>query len=96
MLPITLPRQQVEELMNDADAGYDVDIDLTKQLITRKNGMTISFEIDSFRKHCLINGLDDIGLTLERVEKIAAFESTRSLSYPWLDNASQKYVKTSV
>lgn len=53
----------------------------------------LSFEIDPFRKHCLLNGLDDIGLTMQKAEKISIFEESRSTSYPWLDNASQTYIE---
>jgi 3-isopropylmalate dehydratase small subunit len=92
LLPIVLPREEVEACMADADAGYNLDIDLASQSITRKDGSKFSFDIDPFRKHCLLNGLDDIGLTMERESKITSFEKTRSSNYPWLDNAAQSFV----
>jgi 3-isopropylmalate/(R)-2-methylmalate dehydratase small subunit len=59
-------------------------VDLEKQEITRPDGATISFDIDPFRKHCLLNGLDDIGLTLRKADRIEAFEEKSRLSRPWL------------
>ena len=94
MLPIKLPRDQVEALMTDADAGKMIDIDLESQIVTRADGTKYSFDIDPFRKHCLINGLDDISLTLERGNKIAEFEKKRSTSQPWFDSAAQPMVMT--
>lgn len=91
MLPITLPRKTVEELMADADNNKLIDIDLTTQTITRHDGTKITFDVDAFRKHCLVNGLDDIGLTLQKGSIIDEFEKKRSSQSPWLDNASQKY-----
>jgi 3-isopropylmalate dehydratase small subunit len=91
MLPITLPRKTVEDLMADAENNKQIDIDLTSQTITRHDGTKISFEVDAFRKHCLINGLDDIGLTLQKGSIIDDFERKRSSVSPWLDNASQQY-----
>ncbi|MBI3445925.1 MAG: 3-isopropylmalate dehydratase small subunit [Magnetospirillum sp.] len=86
ILPITLPQEQVDKLLDDASRGSNaiVTIDLEKQVITGPDGGSIRFEVDPFRKHCLLNGLDDIGLTLQREEKIAAFEETRKASTPWL------------
>ncbi|EPY01293.1 3-isopropylmalate dehydratase small subunit [Magnetospirillum fulvum] len=86
ILPIKLPQEQVDKLMDDANRGANavVTVDLNKQVITGPDGGSISFEIDPFRKHCLLNGLDDIGLTLQRDAKIASFEETRRVSYPWL------------
>jgi len=86
ILPIKLPQEQVDKLMDDANRGANavVTVDLTKQVITGPDGGSISFEIDPFRKHCLLNGLDDIGLTLQRDGKIASFEEKRQVSYPWL------------
>ncbi|MCG8354843.1 MAG: 3-isopropylmalate dehydratase small subunit, partial [Kiloniellales bacterium] len=85
-LPITLPQEQVDLLMDDAERGANaiVTVDLEKQEITGPDGGKISFEIDAFRKHCLLNGLDDIALTLEKDDKIAAFESQRGGAQPWL------------
>ncbi|KZD07918.1 3-isopropylmalate dehydratase small subunit [Oceanibaculum pacificum] len=86
LLPIKLPEEIVEQLMEDAKLGANarITIDLEKQEITRPSGETIAFEVDSFRKHCLINGLDDIGLTLQKDTKIAGYEEKLKLSQPWL------------
>jgi len=86
ILPIKLPQEQVDKLMDDANRGANavVTVDLNKQVITGPDGGSISFEIDPFRKHCLLNGLDDIGLTLQRDAHIASFEEKRRVSYPWL------------
>jgi 3-isopropylmalate dehydratase len=68
MLPIVLPKDTVRELMADCDAGLELEVDLPNQLIKRASGgADVPFDIDPFRKHCLVNGLDDIGLTLEKV-----------------------------
>ncbi|ARJ64866.1 3-isopropylmalate dehydratase small subunit [Magnetospirillum sp. ME-1] len=86
ILPIKLPQEQVDKLLDDASRGSNaiVTVDLAKQVITGPDGGSISFEVDPFRKHCLLNGLDDIGLTLQREDKIAAFEQARKASSPWL------------
>jgi len=86
ILPIALPQDQVDQLMADAEKGANarVTIDLAKQEITRPNGEVITFDIDPFRKHCLLNGLDDIGLTLEKGKGIDSFEAARKQSQPWL------------
>ena len=86
ILPITLPQEQVDLLMDDAERGANavVTVDLEKQEITGPDGGTLSFEVDPWRKHCLLNGLDDIGLTLEKGAKIDAFEEKRRQSQPWL------------
>ena len=86
ILPIVLPQEQVDLLMDDAERGANavVTVDLESQTITGPNGGSLSFEIDGFRKHCLINGLDDIGLTLEKADKIDGFEAERAASQPWL------------
>ncbi len=85
ILPIALPQEQVDLLMDDAARGSNavVTVDLEKQVITGPDGGSISFEIDPFRKHCLLNGLDDIGLTLEKESAIAGFEEQRKLAQPW-------------
>jgi len=89
MLPVTLPRDQIEALLEDASTvGTEITVDLINQKVIRPNGEEFSFEIDAFRKRCLVNGLDKIGLTLEKEDKISSFETTRSTSYPWLDGAS--------
>ena len=85
ILPIVLPQEQVDLLMDDASRGANaiVTVDLEKQEITGPDGGTIHFDVDPFRKHCLVNGLDDIGLTLQAADKIAAFEKARQISQPW-------------
>jgi len=91
MLPLTLAREQVEALLEDtSQPGTEITVDLVNQKVIRPNGEEFSFEIDEFRKRCLVNGLDKIGLTLEKTDAIAAFESKRSEAYPWLDGASLK------
>eukprot|EP00600_Ochromonadales_sp_CCMP1393_P012109 CAMPEP_0175019174 /NCGR_PEP_ID=MMETSP0005-20121125/13408_1 /TAXON_ID=420556 /ORGANISM="Ochromonas sp., Strain CCMP1393" /LENGTH=736 /DNA_ID=CAMNT_0016276873 /DNA_START=185 /DNA_END=2395 /DNA_ORIENTATION=- len=93
MLPIVLPDdQQVKELMAEADAGREITVDLESQRITKADGTYIGFDIDAFRKECLLNGLDDIGLTMQKVDKISQFETTRTSKQPWFDNAAQPYV----
>jgi 3-isopropylmalate dehydratase len=85
MLPVVLPRAELDALAEDAKAHKEITVDLIQERIVRPNGDVVSFEIDSFRKYCLVNGLDDIGLTLKKVEKIIAFEKFRSAKFPWLD-----------
>ena len=86
ILPIVLPAEDVAKLMDDAQRGANaiIAIDLEKQEITGPDGGRIHFDIDPFRKHCLLNGLDDIGLTLQKQSQIDSFESRRKLSQPWL------------
>jgi len=86
ILPIALPKEQVDLLMDDAERGANavVTVNLEKQEITGPDGGKIAFEIDPFRKHCLMNGLDDIGLTLEKADKIDRFEAERAQAEPWL------------
>lgn len=83
MLPIKLSAGQVKDLMNRtlAQEGYKLTVDLESKTISDDAGLSISFEVDDFRRHCLLNGLDDIGLTLQNEGKIAAYESGRK---PWL------------
>ena len=85
ILPIVVNKQQLDQLMDDAENGANavLDIDLEAQEITRPNGESITFEIDEFRKHCLINGLDDIGLTMEKEKNIGSFEKKRATEQPW-------------
>ncbi len=77
MLPIILPAATIDELFKEVNAkpGYELSIDLEKQTITTPSGKTISFDVNAFRKNCLLNGLDDIGLTLQHESKIAAYEA---------------------
>ncbi|MBE9515642.1 MAG: 3-isopropylmalate dehydratase small subunit [Proteobacteria bacterium] len=86
ILPIVLDEQVVDSLFKDVGAseGYQLEVNLEAQTITRPSGETIAFEVDSFRKHCLINGLDDIGLTLQHVDDIKAYEEKRKQDAPWL------------
>ncbi len=86
ILPITLPQEDVDKLMDDAGRGANatITVDLDKQEISGPDGGTIRFDIDPFRKHCLLNGLDDIGLTLEKESSIASFEEKRAGTRPWL------------
>lgn len=86
ILPIKLPQEQVDKLMDDAQRGANatVTVDLEKQTIQGPDGGTIAFEVDPFRKHCLLNGLDDIGLTLQKADKIKAFEEKQKREEPWL------------
>ena len=86
LLPIILSDAEVDELFQQVEAnpGYELKIDLQAQTVTRPDGKVYSFELDEFRKHCLVNGLDDIGLTLQDHEAIAAFEAKHRASQPWL------------
>jgi len=84
ILPAVLPQAQVDVLMKDAEAGKKIAVDLKAQTVTSAGGKTFKFEIDSFRKHCLLNGLDDIGLTLEKAKAIDAFEEKNKKEKPWL------------
>ena len=86
MLPIVLPEEQVEALMKDAEKGANarMEIDLESQTITDSTGAAYHFEVDPFRKHCLLEGLDDIGLTLEKAGAIETFEAQASQSRPWV------------
>ncbi|MGY2219926.1 3-isopropylmalate dehydratase small subunit [Pseudomonas sp. SDO558_S425] len=86
LLPIILSDAEVDELFQqvEADVGYQLTIDLAAQTVTRPDGKVYHFEVDAFRKHCLINGLDDIGLTLQDGDAIAAFETKHRASQRWL------------
>jgi 3-isopropylmalate/(R)-2-methylmalate dehydratase small subunit len=86
ILPIELSEDQVEELFQAvaAEEGFQLQVDLESQTISLPSGQTISFEIDAFRKHCLLNGLDDIDLTLEDAEAIKTFENSHREQAPWL------------
>jgi len=86
MLPIAIPQEQCRELAQDAEAGFELEVDLEKEEIRRMNGnAAIPFAIDPFRRHCLLHGLDDIGLTMQREDVIRSFETRRSQTWPWLD-----------
>jgi len=86
ILPIVLPQEDVDKLMDDAGRGANavMSIDLENQEITGPDGGTIPFDVDAFRKHCLLNGLDDISLTLQQDDKISAYEAAQSANQPWL------------
>ncbi len=86
ILPIVVSKEELDQLMDDADNGANsvLDIDLENQHIGRPNGEKIKFEIDEFRKHCLINGLDDIGLTMQKQSNIDDFEKKREAEKPWI------------
>ena len=86
ILPIVLPQEQVDLLMDDAHRGANavITVDLEKHEITGPDGGIIHFHVDGHCRHCLLHGLDDIGLTLEKDDKIESFESQRQLSHPWL------------
>ena len=86
ILPIVLPKAQVDVLMKDAEKGSNarIEVDLEAQTVTTSNGEIFSFEVDAFKKHCLLNGLDDIGLTMEKAASIDAYESKLQLSHPWV------------
>jgi 3-isopropylmalate/(R)-2-methylmalate dehydratase small subunit len=86
ILPIVLPKDEVAKLMDDAERGANavIGIDLEKQEIRGPDGGCIRFEIDAFRKRCLLNGLDDIGLTMERAPAIDSFEARNRAAQPWL------------
>jgi 3-isopropylmalate/(R)-2-methylmalate dehydratase small subunit len=86
ILPIVLPQDQVDALMEDAQRGANarVSVDLAAQTVTASDGTVYGFQIDPFRKHCLMNGLDDIGLSLEKVASIDAFEARAAASRPWV------------
>jgi 3-isopropylmalate/(R)-2-methylmalate dehydratase small subunit len=85
ILPIKLPQEDVDKLMDDAGRGANaiITVDLEKQEIAGPDGGTSKFDLDPFRKHCLLNGLDVIGLTMEKADKFAAVEETRKISQPW-------------
>ena len=86
LLPIQLPEIEVAALFDAVNAfpGYKLTVDLERQLVIKPDGAAIPFEIEPLRKHCLLGGLDDIGLTLRHAEKIRAFEAERLLKQPWL------------
>jgi 3-isopropylmalate/(R)-2-methylmalate dehydratase small subunit len=86
LLPIVLGRDAVDRLFRECAAtpGYKLTVDLAAQTVTSPAGTTFKFEIDAFRKHCLLNGLDDIGLTLQHVQDIRAYEERRRREAPWL------------
>jgi 3-isopropylmalate/(R)-2-methylmalate dehydratase small subunit len=89
LLPIKLLETEVDQLFDEVKAfpGYKLIVDLEKQIVSTSNGSSVfPFEIDAFRKFCMINGLDDIGLTLKKADKIRAFEERHLAAQPWLAN----------
>ncbi|MFM8681668.1 MAG: 3-isopropylmalate dehydratase small subunit [Alphaproteobacteria bacterium] len=89
ILPIPLPQEAVDKLMDDARKGANaqITIDLEKQEITRPDGEVIAFRIDAFRRHCLLNGLDDIGLTMQKGGDVEGYEARQKTAQPWLSMA---------
>ena len=86
LLPIVLPEREVDRLFDEVNGfvGYELTVDLERQVVIKPDGSELSFEVEAFRKYCLLNGFDDIGLTLRHADKIKAFESERLLQKPWL------------
>ena len=91
LLPIVLPESTVSQLFDEVHAfpGYQLTIDLERQVIVRPQGEEIAFDVLPFRRYCLLNGFDDIGLTLRHKDKIAAFEAHRLATKPWLSHTMQ-------
>ena len=86
LLPIVLPELVVDRLFDEVNAfvGYQLTVDLERQVVVKPDGTELAFEVEPFRKFCLLNGFDDIGLTLRHADKIRAFEAERLLTKPWL------------
>jgi 3-isopropylmalate/(R)-2-methylmalate dehydratase small subunit len=91
ILPIKVTKEQLDDLMDDAERGANatLSIDLESQTIQGPDGGEVKFEVDEFRKHLLLNGLDDIGLTLQKVDKVDSFEERQNASQPWLAVAAK-------
>jgi 3-isopropylmalate/(R)-2-methylmalate dehydratase small subunit len=85
ILPVVLPQEAIDHLMDDARKGANarITVDLDSQTVTASDGSTFKFEVDAFKKHCLMNGLDDIGLTLEKAVAIDSFEKKNAALRPW-------------
>ena len=88
LLPIILPEAEVARLFEEVEAapGYQLEVDLHRQVVVKPDGAELSFDVEPFRKHCLLNGLDDIGLTLEKADVIRTFEAQRLGRFPWLES----------
>ena len=88
VLPIVLPEAQVAKLFDEVAAfpGYQLTVDLQRQVVVKPDGTELAFEVQAFRKFCLLGGFDDIGLTLRHADKIKAFEAERLATKPWLNN----------
>ena len=86
ILPVVLPKEAVDVLMADAQKGANarISVDLENQTVTSSDGQSFGFDVDAFKKHCLMNGLDDIGLSLEKVAAIDSFESRAKTLRPWV------------
>jgi len=84
MLPVVLPEEQVRKCMQDANAGKELEIDLPNQVVILSSGEKLKFDVDPFRKNCLIEGLDDIGITMKKESAIAAFEKKRDDVFSFL------------
>ena len=86
ILPVVLPQDAVDVLMEDARKGANarITVDLENQTVTTSDGVSFAFEIDPFRKHCLLNGLDDIGLTMEKAPRIDSYETQMAQARPWV------------
>jgi 3-isopropylmalate/(R)-2-methylmalate dehydratase small subunit len=86
LLPIVLPEEQIARLFDEVNGfvGYSLTIDLPRQVVLKPDGSELPFEVQPFRKYCLVNGFDDIGLTLRHADKIKAFEAERLTRMPWL------------
>ena len=91
ILPIKVTKEQLDDLMDDAERGANatLSIDLESQTIQGPDGGEVKFEVDEFRKHLLLNGLDDIGLTLQKVDKVDSFEERQNANQPWLAVAAK-------
>jgi 3-isopropylmalate/(R)-2-methylmalate dehydratase small subunit len=88
VLPIVLPESQVARLFDEVQAfpGYQLTVDLERQVVIKPDGTELPFDVQPFRKYCLLNGFDDIGLTLRHAEKIKAYEAERLATKPWLNH----------
>jgi 3-isopropylmalate/(R)-2-methylmalate dehydratase small subunit len=92
VLPIVLPEMQVARLFDEVQGfnGYSLTIDLPRQVVLKPDGTELPFEVQPFRKYCLVNGFDDIGLTLRHADKIKAFEAERLARMPWLAHTARR------
>lgn len=86
ILPVILPQEAVDALMADAEKGANarISVDLENQVVSSTDGTEFSFEVDAFKKHCLLNGLDDIGLTMQKIKSVDSFEIEYSKTMPWI------------
>jgi 3-isopropylmalate dehydratase len=94
MLPISLPQSEVDKLMAEAEKEREFEVNLESETIICYDGQSetlrIKFDVNPFRKHCLVNGLDEIGLTLQKHDAIAEYEAVRTQQWPWLDGHAYK------